>query len=51
MDAMSLPTTNYPTLTLRSRRMGDCVRISVVDTGHGIPPGVEDAIFASYYTN
>jgi len=50
VDAMSQPTSNYPTLTLRSGRMGDCVRISVMDTGHGVPLGVEEAIFESYFT-
>jgi two-component system, LuxR family, sensor kinase FixL len=50
VDAMSQPTKNDPTLTLRSGRMGDSVQISVVDTGHGIPAGVEETIFESYYT-
>jgi two-component system, LuxR family, sensor kinase FixL len=50
VDAMSQPAKNDPTLTLRSGRMGDSVQISVVDTGHGIPAGVEETIFESYYT-
>jgi two-component system sensor kinase FixL len=50
VDAMSQPTRNDPTLTLRSGRMGESVQISVVDTGHGIPPGFEETIFESYYT-
>jgi two-component system, LuxR family, sensor kinase FixL len=51
VDSMSQPTTNGRTLTLRSRRMGgNLIRISVADTGHGIPPGDEETIFESYYT-
>ena len=51
VDSMSQPTTSDRTLTLRSRRMGDnVIQISVSDTGHGIPPGDEEAIFESYYT-
>jgi two-component system, LuxR family, sensor kinase FixL len=51
VDSMSQPANNDRTLTLRSRRMEDnVIQISVSDTGHGIPPGDEDAIFESYYT-
>ncbi len=50
-DSMSQSTTNDRTLTLRSRRLrGNGIEISVADTGHGIPPGDEEAIFESYYT-
>jgi len=51
VDAMSQPTNNDRTLTLGSRRVADgVIQISVADTGHGIPPGGEEAIFAPYYT-
>jgi two-component system, LuxR family, sensor kinase FixL len=51
VDSMSQPTRNDRSLTLQSRRMaGNVIRISVSDTGHGIPPGDEDTIFESYYT-
>jgi two-component system, LuxR family, sensor kinase FixL len=51
IDSMSQPMNNDRTLTLRSRRIGDdVIQISVADTGHGIPPGDEEAIFESYYT-
>jgi C4-dicarboxylate-specific signal transduction histidine kinase len=50
-EAMSQATKNDRTLTLRSGRMGDSViQISVADTGNGIPPGGEEAVFESYYT-
>jgi PAS domain S-box-containing protein len=51
VDAMSQPINNDRTLTVESRRVANCViQMSVTDTGHGIPPGGEDAIFAPYYT-
>ena len=51
VDSMSQPTKSDRTLTLRSRRMGgNVIQMSVVDTGHGIPPGNEETIFESYYT-
>jgi two-component system sensor kinase FixL len=51
VDAMSQSMNNDRTLTLRSSRLADdFVRISVSDTGHGIPPGNEEAIFEPYYT-
>jgi len=50
-DAMSQPTENSRTLTLRSSRVdGDSVHISVADTGGGIPPGAEEKIFEPYHT-
>jgi two-component system, LuxR family, sensor kinase FixL len=50
-DSMSQSKGNERTLTIRSRRMEDKnVQLSVTDTGHGIPPGDEEAIFDSYYT-
>ncbi len=50
VDAMSQPLNNERTLTLGSRVAHGVIQISVTDTGHGIPPGVEEAIFAPYYT-
>jgi len=51
VDAMSQPINSDRTLTVESRRVANCViQMSVTDTGHGIPPGGEDAIFAPYYT-
>jgi PAS domain S-box-containing protein len=51
VDAMSQPVNGDRILTLRSRRLpGFVIQISVADTGHGIPPGGEDAIFEPYYT-
>jgi PAS domain S-box-containing protein len=51
VDSMSRSMNNDRTLTLRSCRVGDIgIQISVTDTGHGIPPGDEEAIFESYYT-
>ncbi len=51
VDSMSQPAEDDSALTLRSRRMaGNVIQISVADTGHGIPPGDEEAIFESYYT-
>ncbi len=50
-DSMSQAKGNERILTIRSRRMADKnIQISVADTGHGIPPGDEEAIFESYYT-
>jgi two-component system sensor kinase FixL len=49
-DAMSQLTENARTITLRSGRMEDSVRISVADTGGGIPPGGEEQLFEPYYT-
>jgi PAS domain S-box-containing protein len=51
VDSMSQPPKSDRTLTLRSQRMdGDLVHLSLSDTGHGIAPGDEEAIFESYYT-
>jgi two-component system, LuxR family, sensor kinase FixL len=50
VDAMSQPINNIRTLTLGSRVADGVIQISVTDTGHGIPPGGEEAIFAPYYT-
>ncbi|MGO9801617.1 MAG: sensor histidine kinase, partial [Candidatus Binatus sp.] len=51
VDSMAQSKKNERMLTLRSRRMeGNVIQISVTDTGHGIPPGDEETIFASYYT-
>jgi signal transduction histidine kinase len=50
-DSMSQAKGHERILTIRSRRMADKnIQISVADTGHGIPPGDEEAIFESYYT-
>ena len=37
-------------MTLTSCRAEDAVRISVMDTGCGIPPGHEEKIFERYHT-
>jgi two-component system, LuxR family, sensor kinase FixL len=51
VDAMSQSINDNRTLTVGSRRVADCgIQISVTDTGHGIPPGGEEAIFEPYYT-
>jgi two-component system, LuxR family, sensor kinase FixL len=51
VDAMSQPINGDRILTLQSRRLADYViQISVTDTGQGIPPGGEEAIFEPYYT-
>jgi two-component system, LuxR family, sensor kinase FixL len=51
VDAMAQTTNNDRTLTLRSTRAPEnVIQISVADTGHGIPFGVEEAIFEPYYT-
>jgi two-component system sensor kinase FixL len=50
-DAMSQPAQTRRTLTVRSGRVEDrVIRISVADTGSGIPSGDEEAIFESYHT-
>ena len=49
-DSMSQAKGNERTLTIRSGRGDKDIEISVADTGHGIPPGDEEAIFESYYT-
>jgi two-component system, LuxR family, sensor kinase FixL len=50
-DAMFEPTGNVRTLTLRSSGVeSNMIRISVEDTGPGIPPGDADAIFEPYHT-
>jgi two-component system sensor kinase FixL len=51
VDAMSQSINNDRTLTLESGRVADyIIQVSVTDTGRGIPPGDEEAIFESYYT-
>jgi PAS domain S-box-containing protein len=50
VDAMSQTVNADRILTLGSRRLADCIQISVADTGHGIPPGGEETIFEQYYT-
>jgi two-component system, LuxR family, sensor kinase FixL len=51
VDSMSQSPNKNRTLTLRSRRLaGELVQISVTDTGRGILPGREEAIFESHYT-
>jgi PAS domain S-box-containing protein len=51
VDSMSQPPRSDRTLTVRSQRMdGELIQLSLTDTGHGIAPGNEEAIFESYYT-
>jgi two-component system, LuxR family, sensor kinase FixL len=51
VNAMSQTMNNDRTLTLRSNRVAEnLIQISVADTGHGIPPGGEEAIFEPYFT-
>jgi len=38
------------TITIATRRDGDCARIDVSDDGPGIPPEVRDRIFDSFFT-
>ena len=50
-EAMSQSTAGGRTLTLESTRSEPgMIRISVTDTGGGIPPGDEEKIFQAYYT-
>jgi two-component system, LuxR family, sensor kinase FixL len=50
-DAMSRQAENARTLTLSSTRVEDsAVKISVTDTGSGIPPGDEEKVFEPYHT-
>ena len=38
------------TITIRTRRDGDCARVDVSDDGPGIPPEIRDRIFDSFFT-
>jgi signal transduction histidine kinase len=38
------------TLTVRTRRDGDCVMVEIGDTGPGIPESIRDRIFEPFYT-
>jgi signal transduction histidine kinase len=38
------------TLTIRTRRDGDCAVVEVEDTGPGIPPGIRSRIFEPFFT-
>jgi two-component system sensor kinase FixL len=50
-EAMALPAENPHTLTLRSNRAeGNVIKISVTDTGGGIPSGQEERIFEPCHT-
>ena len=49
-EAMSHQTEEARALSLKSRREGRFVQITVADTGGGIPPGDEEKIFERYHT-
>jgi two-component system, chemotaxis family, CheB/CheR fusion protein len=49
-EAMSRQPEKTRMLTLKSRREGGVVQISVADTGSGIPAGDEEKIFERYHT-
>ena len=38
------------TITIATRRDGDCARIDITDDGPGIPPDIRDRIFDSFFT-
>jgi signal transduction histidine kinase len=40
----------HGTLTLRTSRDGDCVRVEVADTGPGIPPEIRQRVFEPFFT-
>ena len=38
------------TLTIRTRRDGDCAVVEIEDTGPGIPPEIRNRIFEPFFT-
>ena len=38
------------TLTVRTSRDGDCVRVEIGDTGPGVPPELRQRIFEPFFT-
>jgi signal transduction histidine kinase len=38
------------TLTVRTRRDGDCVAVEIEDSGPGIPPEIRNRIFEPFFT-
>ena len=40
----------HGTITLRSAREGDWIRIDIADTGHGMPPEVQKRVFEPFFT-
>jgi signal transduction histidine kinase len=41
---------DHGTITIRTRRVGDCAVVEISDDGPGIPPEIRDRIFDSFFT-
>jgi signal transduction histidine kinase len=39
-----------PTLSVRSKNLGDQIEIRIRDNGHGIPPAIQEKIFNPFFT-